>query len=1577
MDVDKFLDLLWSQRPSGEAGFEGLTRKLLERLTGQRFYLALSGRQYGRDLASPGRAGNALSVECKRYKDSTDLGSDELLAKFASAVYSDTRPDLWMVVTTRRLGEQLHADLKRFGEETGVAYHSIDAAGGMASPLLALCTAAPEVVVEHFQSNGPHLSASQAEQLRLFLRQLFQNPEVARALDSLRAELQAENIGYGDWCRRQHEWLAQRLEKPDLSKAAFAQDLAVRAEDRLLVPRRAAQQALGDWWGRWSNDGRGFAMLGEEGDGKTWAVAEWLSDKLREDGFPPVVFLSCPQVDSTDPLMLVAQALRRQLSEPYDGYWKRRVERWLARAIDTHPAFMLVFDGLNERAGLAWPMLLASLTAEPWTGRVAIVVTCRLSFWERHLGGYDPALEACTLGPYDESELAYALAKRGLRPEDFASNLRALLSKPRYFDLMLRLRAQMAEHGDVTVERLVYEDWRDRRGRKPGLTGPLSHQDFQELMTSLARREYPDSAMSRSQLHQELQAYGDGAQLLEELASGSVLRRDGSRWVVDRRYLILGFGLLLAEEVKQAAGACDAAVGEVIAAHLEPQADMDLKVSICGMALYQSLLLEDFPDRARLALFRAWLAGRNISSEDWRRVPAYLPLRPEAYVAMAEHLWSAATDNREAQSAFMAGFLRFRPLPRVQELLLPTLERWMGFVYLSGWQGRHARNDRDREQGRNFVRRALGSDQETGVIELFGFRLELTTDEGLLRLARTALAIISHQERGPHLRAITTGVLAGAVTWQSGWENTLPWVLLTSPDSIEADLLAAAQDLMAAEQPTALRAAWSLLTRLDTPEALTLRAQIPVGHEFRGSRWQIEQHHDPCSSIFRAWTRENYLRCLETSRFDLKGVAQMLSHIACEPRLEVPERFVQRLETAGADIVLEKVQSVMGQTGEDLDLEILEPTLCAFRPQRMVELWRSLALQLSQRFGGPRFWLAWKIYEHLLVLGNEEHEALMAAWRAALSRSTEDDYECHAETILFSCVLWGRPIAECLELINERGTMDEYCTDNVPCIGVIDDASMPLAGAALARLNPSDESRAYNFLMVLGGAISRLDDLTRSELLRLFQTGTSVVCGLCMKLFFTTGDADAATVVIDSGWKVTESEYEVERYWGSVVLSECGGKLPFSEIVSRVIPTILGYAVTCRGSRDDEIQTYGQVLHRIWRNVAGRHLIYEEPMTRAVVREDRVGSGRKLADWTIPDGGSEVRFVSPESVWGGADRHSSSGDLRHILDVHARERSRREVAVRLQDIVEQEREAGNSWFLHQFDRHAFPEVTARFPELVEQWLHAVEHGQPEAETLLIRCRGFYEALCDTLLEQQPEEGVKLFRHLRGHDEFRSVDRLTNIPTLLFAPFAVTDSPPVDALRSELLESCTTDADLLTVAFLAQFYRRMDWLRGRIDDWVISVRRYDQGRALMLLSFTDAVDAGERLQAQVAAVPECWRHRCAAAAHGLHQRNQWAREWLSTFWTHDDDVRAWTAFRLFLRCVDRRVWLWCDEMAKRCGMEGQRRAHFVANRSSICRAVKRNEEQVLKLHKTLLRMEVKDGQVWPWMGEFLDEESVVS
>ena len=66
---------------TGESGFEGIVRVLVQEATGQEFRLSSAGRQSGRDAASEaGPPANSIKVETKHYRETTGLNSRELEA---------------------------------------------------------------------------------------------------------------------------------------------------------------------------------------------------------------------------------------------------------------------------------------------------------------------------------------------------------------------------------------------------------------------------------------------------------------------------------------------------------------------------------------------------------------------------------------------------------------------------------------------------------------------------------------------------------------------------------------------------------------------------------------------------------------------------------------------------------------------------------------------------------------------------------------------------------------------------------------------------------------------------------------------------------------------------------------------------------------------------------------------------------------------------------------------------------------------------------------------------------------------------------------------------------------------------------------------------------------------------------------------------------------------------------------------------------------------------------------------------------------------------------------------------------
>lgn len=1569
MNFDQFLEILWEQKPIGGDGFEGLIAKLLENFLGQRFYLSLSGRQEGRDMASKRHTGNALAVECKRYKDSTRLSSDELIAKFSSVSLDQFPPDTWMVVTTKRLGEQLHRQLEKFSYNLGISYFSIDAEGDEKSTLATLCATSPQLVADHLKNHQPKITSLKPKKVSKYLTGIASQSDFTEQSEHLYRDLTTDNIGYEHLRQEQSKWIINGFSTREESYANFGQDISVLGTTRTIIHRQHAIATLNDWFNNWNDAHKLLGILGEEGDGKSWAISDWLATNLKNNNLPLTLFIPSAQAKYTNPNDLITDTLSHSFPKHNREYWAKRIERWKNQSsIDDKPKILLVLDGINERHKFNWAELISRFSAQEWTGNIGIIITCRTVYWERYIKEKTiGSIQTWVLPPYNDTELAEALASKGIQRDEFTLNMLNLLSKPRYFDLMIQLRERVAESGDVTVERLIYEDFRDKLSHKQGNQTIISHEDFQDLITEIAEDIRDNHSIRRSDINRHLQGYNQDNTLLEELLSSRILEKTKSHWTVNRDNLILGLGVLLANEVWHCSEENIAAIDEIIAFHMEPHADMDLKVAICGMAVYHGMRIEEFPESGRLALFDAWISGRNIEEEGLSRLPAYLPMRPNTYINLAEYLWARDVDNRDAQDAMMAGFLRHGKIEKVHTTLVSAFERWFSFVHPDGNIGTK-KDDEELEKSRQRVESALGDTPSPGVIIRYGHDLNIIHDEGLLRLARVALAIISHQERSPYIHALSTGVIARTIMGYVNFEREISWVLRTAPDTIEPLVLSEAHRLCSYPEKTAQRAAWWLLGYLRTAKALEQRDTIPREYSYQNPIMK-SFNDNPCNAFLGSWTHDNYLQCVETTNLNASQIANMLQNVALDPAIQTNKNIGNLLQEIGSELPLDKISKFRGRTREELILEQAEPALCTFIPACSANIIRALAETLPRRTGTSLHLLSWRLYEHLLVLEEPARHAIESSWRSVIGTNTPDEEERCAENLLFTMVLPGKTPQQQMELVIERGEKCGHFTHYPPIYSQLENNSLERIELYLStQIDLKDNTRAYNFLSYLTRSLQTSNTKVRAELLRIFVSGDSILRPLCLEIFVSTADEIAAKCVIDSGWSCTEQDTRLENYWGSLLLGQYGNDIPFSELADRVNLEFLGYAVEKRGSISEEIKAYGELLHSTWVSITKNGVPLPTEAANTFVYTDLI-SGEKLQDsMFVSEDSNTFHFVSWDSVWGGADDMNSK-DISNAFDFQLREERLINTNKRIEKFVDQERRAGNPWLAYNFNKHALQEVVDEFPQVVNQWIRyatspVVSNSTPHHVSPL---RGFYTALCEVLLNSNQEQGVKLFEFLSEDNAFRITDRITGIESRYFSIFKANDSDVIHNLLLQMFDKITSDKELLDFVFLAEFSNHFDKLQQLTENLLDSDKPFDIARGVTVLGFMDNAWAGKRLNDYLEGTPNCWIRNVAEQANNTYKRNKWAKQHFDSFLNNENILSAWASFRLFLHCTDRRFWLWGPSINELEILRPEIQGHYILNKEFIKKAADKNEKD---LKKRFIWQNIHDSQLWPWMGEYL-------
>ncbi|MSM38675.1 MAG: TIR domain-containing protein [Geobacter sp.] len=1361
------------------------------------------------------------------------------------------------------------------------------------------------------------------------------------------------------WTAKHSNWMLACLANKKLSSANFGQDLTVLHPDSHYIQRHEANKTMDTWWSGWKEHHRPFVLLGEEGDGKSWALTSWIAKTISLAGQQmPVIFISATKVSNADDFITeMAEAMARVNESVSAMEWKNRLKLFLRNSADNIPQIVLVLDGLNERPSIDWRDLFDNYLISPYRKNIALLISCRTGYWHEHLAKeYDVSVSVWKLSPFSDGELDQALTRHHLTRAFFSDRVLKLVAKPRYFDMAVRLKDQLEESGDdVTIDRLIYEDWKDRIGRKRLPSVKISHAEFQAIITDVVQKF--GERVSIKQLAQTLATYGNQAEIRNELVSSGILKEiAGGKFEVAANPLILGLGLLLASEIEESGKDDLLEIEEIIAERLGQHPDSDRLVQICAMALFHSLLTEGFPDVGCRALFRNWISGRNLDEADSERVSAYFPLKPHIYFQIMEDLWGNFGNYREVEDHLMSALLQRHNFEHVKAEMITTFERWLSFVHPLGYRGWFERDESKKEGLIKEVEERLGQQVEIGAMELFGHRIEIVADQRLLQLAKVAESVISHFDREPFVQGLCNGAIATAV--MGGSNVDYRWIVRTAPGKVQTALLMNSGEFMATCQSLAFRVADYLLFWICSEDSIALRETIPEELSFRSWHKKFWEEHRNNSTNY-LWSEDNYLDCLQKAQLAPIVIAENLREVAINPLCTLPEEFATKIDTASSQIDLTQIRSHLGQTIEDIALRDMEPALCAYKPERYAELFRKLTEQLNGSDYLSCRLLASKLYEHMPIFTNTEHEQILKVWRGSLAAEGSETES--AELTLFPMVVFDRPADEQFLLLRERGSKTGYFSKMQARYRKIESTSLAPIIRALDMYDGSRPEECYAQLEHLAKAINSLDESLRESLLKLFQSDNSIIRYLCIEIICNTNDQLAAQKIIGSGWKIHGENCDYENGWGSILLARFANDISFEELACRISLKWLGYAVKERGNRQEEVADYALRLHVIWTRIAKPTESAED-----VLRHVKISLGKCWED--IEDDMSinlneNIGIKWTKFTWGG----TSGAVSNKSLDPDAVEAEWDRVYKKVLEVYAAEKKRGNHWIDTSFSNGNLDAVVASEVLCWREWIQPILDGTTEGRHVLAFCQGLYESLCATLLNHEPETGAKLFEAIMKHKTTRIVDSFTDIQNLLFSLFDAEESPPVLALWDEHLTDCDSDKSLSELACLAQSCEKAAWLDAKIQSLLESDLDYDKARGLRLLGFSVEDNHSQQLRKWIDAHGRSWLMDVAKDALESSKRNSWARIWIERFIAEEDRVKSWAAFRLFLRCVDKRFWIWGYSLIYIDKLPDWKTDAYKANIGTIMGAIKENEK---KLKDTFIGHEVKENQLWPWMKRYL-------
>ena len=1292
---------------------------------------------------------------------------------------------------------------------------------------------------------------------------VFQDPFLAGPIDY--AQTRAASLFY----------LRSAFEDARRARLDLGQRINVlEGRGRHVVERRQALAALDSWWTGWPEDPRPFVLLGEEGMGKTWALSSWLARRLAAEGptLPLTLFLPSQTVGSSSALPLMASALFTCTGARDKRFWAQRAEEFAQIAPAAHPILLLVLDGLNEQPLFDWQAVLESLRTSPWENRVGLLLTSRPAYWSEAFDSeFRSTVRFFEIGPYDDSELASALEKAGgFQATHLSRDVQLLLRRPRYLDLIVRYWEALERSGDVTVDRLLVEDWKDRMSRKRGL---FSDEEFRIFLVQLAE-SHRGRLLSKEEIRSLLPEGDDFLTSLDEVVTGGIFERDSlGRYAVEPRRLILGLGLHLADQVKGVADQGELAMREVVASFLEPEAGMDQKVAICRLAATFSIFEPDFPEAARAVLFEHWIGSRNFSREDIESFMAYLPAASTTYLHLVERFWTSRRTNHQAQSLLGRAFFRWRDNAQVQQALVKECEKWLSFVHPLGFRFMRGQDESSRAKLRQEIEERAGRPLKRGDKFLLVDELEVIEDDFSLWLAEPALLLSSFYPAVAFVPALRRWALSRSVMGYPEEVEVVAWVLRHGGDDLWPSLAVAIDPLF--DGPVvAQQAAWQLLWASGREEAAPHLERLPKDL-FPPSFYEEMYTEDPCRMH---WRREDCAMCAARPDLTDLDIALKLAPHVLDPDFEIGVDIRPRLLGAISGITGEKLMAGSETTLEDLNLDRIEPTVAALTPDLFAESWRSLVRSLPRRPEKSRPFLLFKLGALTLLLdGPEEQGILKTEWERVRALDWNDEVH-HAESGLFAAIFFHLPAQDQLDLLLSR---PEKATDEAnlgPLFKAMPAESLRRLAQSLLD-SPSRELQRKLWFLSYQSAEPVIEVLGAPSLVDLLQHSDSAVRRLARVWLFLHGPDEVFDLAIERNLVTPSTTTLMHRLWGPGFAIRLRSRLPYKKLLHAFDLGSLSYLIR---HRPQDLGSYARDLDRAIRLV-----------------------------------------TSPRNE-----------------------------------------------FKTGFCEQTLSAFVQGYPEMVEGWVQLAV-GQDDSRSYVAEYFNMlFEPLAEALLEIDPAQGMLLFRKLLAQRRHaRTVDDPTGVDVLALSLFkAPSQSEAVEALLRDWLDGCRSDKDLFELAVAASAAHKETRLRELIRRGLASPFLMGKAVAISLAGFAVHDVQSATLLDSIQFHPEGWLHEVTTWARRHLDRDRRAQEWFRRFAVLPSNEESFAAFRLFLRCVDRRYWTWKNHVLDDTRSSWERRRYLaVDGEGEIARAIKENEKD---LEKRFLGSEIPENKVHPWVKRYL-------
>jgi hypothetical protein len=1525
---------------------ENLAAELIGQLLGVEVAVAQSGSQHGGDAGPAGRQGRRFRIECKKYRETTALSHRELLGELDQAVGRDEAIEAWVLVATRTVPEQLRQELEQHGDRLGVPVLIFSWAADSLSTLAALCASGPQVVGRLISADAGVLARKLAA-------------IAGDAIDEIRSELASWTLGFEILRRKSHEKIREIWHSSKVSNAELGQDAAGGSHAKR-IKRQTVSRALDVWWAGQAQTDAPLVVLGAEGVGKTWATLDWLADHIVEQ---PILFVVPSSAVAS--LQTASQAtVKRFFAERcYEltgqrsvDHWLRRLDRLTQRPTDEGPAITIVFDGINQEPSVSWLQILKILQAPPFAGRVRSIVSTRPHFFTDRLSelkGLIASAVKTTVEVYSVEpggEFDQMLALEGLTRTSLHPDLVDLARTPRLFKLVVRLRNRLADAHQITVHRLLWEYGRDSFGERAGRS--FSEAQWRQYLQDIAAAirqgatAFNERTLGEAATRPDLST-GDVYARLSDIIDGRFTRAAPSGAIEFTPTVVAHSlaGALLAALAPLTTATHDV-VDAALTKWLDPIAGLDQSPEILRAAV--AILIErgdktDTPIAG--ALVAAWLQSQNLPENHRRELEA-----------LAANLVSPLLDSIERStshtqlSARLSAVNALRAIPRTDSVASTTIvdraTSWLRpisrDVRASGFG---STNDFEKQRAKRLID-CVGVDR-SGPMTILGHAMTFV-DYGDGVLGALVPSILEGFPLAPAASVIEMATINEMVGRGNAGLDGLQWLLILN----EIDAEATAEALRAHARSVQQRLPETgISTRLSVRVARRLLsltgyesdeiAALAIGPADQERSYENAYLASPATSFFKL-ERRHVDAVLGDATRPIYARLQRTKSFWSSPTFSPTPSVVDEIRRAASTIDPAKLDSAGSITIDDHAFGELEPVLARCAPDLLADIGRRKLLMLQDASREQRYWRAIAAPHQLMIANAESRKAA----RALRTRFTENEAgnELYASTQLLIVELHGEQGSTQASRIIEAG-LEVFLN----ALGdIIAEPSSEQVDAVFTRFEQGTLNQQQTLLSLLLIYRAPLSEKIWTWLEAKACGHDPTTRGIAFRILERANADRFGRRLIEWDWTWSSADHYWCNHYGSGAIISGASSVPFDQIVPRLAPWRVLEAARLRGNDPADVRLAADIFGSV---LVARTVPEVDPGSELAID---VGEPTAFpGSYVLRPRENEDTTNDPFAAITGAQEAQVQPDA-----------WRRAVDTAYQRISQAQAAGANLYLSHISAQDLDPVWTYARPTF-DTWTEGLDHLTSDFRRRVRLAELAFLAICETLLNNDPIRGVKLWRSLRQVTSMHHVGR-GRVEDLIHIVFRVKDSPEVDLLRASLvdLRHCSSDECLAEIALAADLNGRRDWIESQIKSDHASPYVWRQRRAVVLSGFVSDNSVEDTADWPTGALKSSF-DSLKVRAIGCRRCEAEAHHWWRAFLAAPTVEAAYAAWVLFLQTCDRRGWVWLHRDISAATTSGgsfdTKIAHAKVNQPLIDKQLESHDTD---LARTYLGLNIVAG-VGPW------------